>query len=105
MTGNAFDFLQTWYHAHCDGDWEHMFGVEIGTLDNPGWMIKVDLAETELENAPFEQYERNIDSDEDWVSCKVKEKKFQAAGGPKNLEELLTIFKAFAEKYPEVLKR
>jgi hypothetical protein len=28
--------LQTWYTEECNGDWEHQFGVDIGTLDNPG---------------------------------------------------------------------
>ncbi len=105
MTGSAFDFLQTWYQAHCDGDWEHIFGVQIGTLDNPGWMVDIEISETELEGKFFETYERNLKSDTDWVFCKVEGSIFKGRGGPKNLEELLEIFKNFAEKYPEVLKR
>jgi hypothetical protein len=31
--------LQQWYLAQCDGDWEHEWGVQIGTLDNPGWVM------------------------------------------------------------------
>ena len=27
-------WLEEWYKSQCDGDWEHLFGVEIGTLDN-----------------------------------------------------------------------
>ena len=33
----AFNWLQGWYMAHCDDDWEHSFGVTIETIDNPGW--------------------------------------------------------------------
>jgi len=29
-------WLMNWYVAQCDGDWEHRFGFEIGTLENPG---------------------------------------------------------------------
>jgi ribosomal protein L37E len=32
--------LSDWYAAQCDGDWEHEFGIHIGTLDNPGWSVK-----------------------------------------------------------------
>jgi Immunity protein 53 len=34
--------------GHCDGDWEHSSGVSIGTIDNPGWSLDVELAETNL---------------------------------------------------------
>lgn len=46
-------WIQDWYEAQCDGDWEHDYGVEINTLDNPGWMVKVDLTGTSLEGASF----------------------------------------------------
>ena len=36
---DALYLLQRWYVAQCDGEWEHAYGVEIGTLDNPGWSI------------------------------------------------------------------
>jgi hypothetical protein len=39
--------LQTWYSSHCDGEWEHDFGVQIGTLHNPGWTLRIDLTGTE----------------------------------------------------------
>jgi hypothetical protein len=29
-------WLQDWHAGQCDGDWEHSYGVDIGTLDNPG---------------------------------------------------------------------
>jgi hypothetical protein len=31
--------LQRWYHSPCDGDCEHGYRVEIGTLDNPEWRV------------------------------------------------------------------
>ena len=45
--------LQNWYKMHCDGDWEHSYGVIIDTLDNPGWKLSVDLTDTLLEDAEF----------------------------------------------------
>ena len=40
--------LQRWYASQCDGDWEHHSDVEIGTLDNPGWSVDIDLADAAL---------------------------------------------------------
>ncbi|WP_312236591.1 Imm53 family immunity protein [Stenotrophomonas sp.] len=37
----------------CNKDWEHTFGITIEALDNPGWHIRIDLIETELEHRPF----------------------------------------------------
>jgi hypothetical protein len=42
--------LQEWYRSRCDGDWEHSYGVKVETLDNPGWLVTVDLEDT-----PWEQ--------------------------------------------------
>lgn len=38
--------LQRWYRSQCNGDWEHSYGVKIDTLDNPGWSVTVELADT-----------------------------------------------------------
>jgi len=38
--------LEDWYASVCDGDWEHTYGVKIGTLDNPGWTVDIDLRQT-----------------------------------------------------------
>jgi len=38
--------LQNWYIQQIDGDWKHTYGIKIDTLDNPVWLLEVDLAET-----------------------------------------------------------
>ena len=83
--------LCQWYFRHCDGDWEHQHGITIETLDNPGWALRINLEDTELENRPFQELvlER---SDSDWIYCGVRDKEFWAAGGPLNLKEMLRIF-------------
>jgi hypothetical protein len=43
---DALYLLQRWYVAQCNGEWEHSYGIEIGTLDNPGWSLRVDLKDT-----------------------------------------------------------
>ena len=39
--------LQDWYNARCDGDREHRYGI--GTTDNPGWRLSIDLEGTALQ--------------------------------------------------------
>ena len=94
MTGNIV-WLQRWYLSQCNQDWEHQYGVQIGTIDNPGWTLSIDLQGTELETPPFtaQKIER---TEEDWVHCWVADGKFQAACGPENLEEALGAFRKWA---------
>ena len=40
MTDDSLNWLMQWYLGECNNDWEHTYGVEIGTLDNPGWSQK-----------------------------------------------------------------
>jgi Immunity protein 53 len=46
--GDLLEALEQWYLPQCEGDGEHMWGVKIDTLDNPGRTIAVDL-QTDLE--------------------------------------------------------
>lgn len=90
------DWLMTWYKSHCDGDWEHQHGVRIGTIDNPGWSLDVDLAETPLAGrvVPKKLAER---SEDDWLFFEVKDDVFRARGGAGNLSEMIDLFADFVE--------
>jgi hypothetical protein len=63
--------LQARYIAQCDGAWEHTYGIKIETLDNPGWMLRVDLAETELAGRAFDRVEVER-SEQDWIHAWVE---------------------------------
>ena len=90
--------LQDWYRTQCNEDWEHSFGVKIDTLDNPGWMVKIDLVETDLEGKAFESQSRgDSDADADWIVCKLESGQFVGYGGANNLAELLRIFLNWAD--------
>jgi Immunity protein 53 len=88
--------LQTWYLEQCDGGWEHENGVKVETIDNPGWMLSVDLRGTSAANVPFAPVEEQR-SETDWVSCRIQSQRFEGFGGPSNLEELLLIFLNWVE--------
>jgi hypothetical protein len=88
--------LQQWYLAQCDGDWEHEYGVELTTLDNPGWALDVNLADSAF-NVQDKERELVERSEHDWVAWGVEREKFAGACGPLNLSELIGIFLAFVE--------
>ncbi|MFF4448325.1 immunity 53 family protein [Streptomyces sp. NPDC001502] len=88
-------WLQDWYAKQCDGDWEHEWGVKIATLDNPGWLIEIDLEQTDLEGREYPRQDVNRDA-QDWVWAWTAEKTFHAACGPGNLSEALAIFRTWA---------
>lgn len=83
--------LTEWFSEHCNGEWEHTYGVSIETLDNPGWAVRIDLRELELTQLQFVsvQIERG---EADWINCKVEQEVFVGFGGPSNLEEILAVF-------------
>ncbi len=98
-TGEAIEWLMTWYQSHCDGDWEHQHGIHIGTLDNPGWYLDVNLEDTAKAGSivPRKLIER---TENDWVAIEVKDNMFKAHGGPGNLSEMIQLFAAFVEGRP-----
>lgn len=40
---DILSWVEDWYKEHCDGVWEHDYGITIGTLDNPGGMSELIL--------------------------------------------------------------
>jgi hypothetical protein len=94
---NQLEWLQDYYLSCCNGDWEHTHGVKVDTLDNPGWVITIDLEDTVVENTPFKKINWNT-NDEDWGDCEVINKIFKGYGGSKNLEDLILVFRKWVEE-------
>jgi hypothetical protein len=92
---HVLEWLQSWYSSQCDGDWEHEWGVRIETLDNPGWLVKINLEQTEL--AGREHPRQRVTRDEhDWITAWTSEQTFHATCGPGNLTEALSLFRTWA---------
>jgi hypothetical protein len=102
-------WLQQWYLAQCDGEWEHSIGVTIDTIDNPGWSVKICVERTELASAPFEPVKTTV-SETSWLLCRVTERKegaltrsspnyrrFEGFGGALNLSDIIGIFRTWVE--------
>ena len=94
---DTLNWLQDWYLSQCDGEWEDSEGVKIESLDNPGWAVDISLVDTEWESECFEAIavER---SEHDWIHCKVEGGQFRGYGGPRNLQEILEVFRAWISK-------
>lgn len=88
---NVLHWLQKWYKSQCDGDWEHEFGIKIDTLDNPGWVVVIDVKETDCENKLFIEIDQQT-SENNWIQCNIKDGKFLGYGGPQNLIDIIKIF-------------
>ena len=93
---DELEWLQQWYRSHCNGDWEHKYGVEVRTLDNPGWRLIADLGGTGAESRSLAKVEIER-SDDDWLHYWVEKKRFHAAGAPLNLREGIAKFREIVE--------
>src|SRR5918994_1076194 len=91
-------WLERWYQEQCDGEWEDDCGLTIETLDNPGWLVSVDLRHVEPE-APASRALAVLGEPPNagngneggpvWMTCEVKGGKFVGAGDPTQLRAIL----------------
>ena len=103
---NVLEKIALWYAQHCDGEWEHSYGISIDTLDNPGWSVKIDLRDTLLEDVPFlpvkygdsETWLDGRLEPSDWVDCYRDENVFYGLASTRNLETVLKIFLDWADE-------
>ncbi|MBQ8941907.1 MAG: immunity 53 family protein [Firmicutes bacterium] len=89
-------WIENWYLSMCNGDWEHIYGIKVDTLDNPGWIVSIDIIDTYLENIKFKTISKYINED-DFLFCEKKDGKFLGSGDINKLEKIFEIFKDWAE--------
>jgi len=82
----------------CNGEWEHGFGVEISTVDNPGWSASIDLHDTPKQYAELTRVKIDRGPD-DWIVYWAEKQKFQIRCGPLNLSEAIGIFVKWFDAY------
>lgn len=96
----ALTRLQKWYQARCDGTWEQAHGIRIQTLDNPGWLVDIELGGTPVESTPFERIDAGdpeMHPERPWHECWRDEQAWHAGCSTDRLEEVLAIFLNWAE--------
>lgn len=106
---NSLEWLQSWYAAQCNDTWEHDHGITIGTLDNPGWHVRIDVEGTPLEGRSMEEVgeegqinHAGVSGAQDWIHCRVEDDCFIGAGGPTSLLLICDTFRKWAEGGAEV---
>lgn len=97
---DCLERLEQWYASMCNGDWEHTYGIVLETVDNPGWMLTVDLTDTPLMQQPFAVYADRV-SDTDWIHCSVEGAIFRGSAGMSRLSQMLGVFLDWAEQSDE----
>ena len=89
--------LQQWYLSNCNGDWEHTYGVSIGTLDNPGWSLKIELTGTSCDGRDLPRSSvGDHDTDDSWHVHWVADNEYHAAGGALMLTTMIDNFLRWA---------
>jgi Immunity protein 53 len=86
MTVDLIEWLENWYVGRCDGEWEHECGVEIETLDNPGWSLQVDVGD---ELRAFERVE--WEEGEEWLHAWLEDGQLNVTCGPRSLRRALRL--------------
>src|SRR5271155_1085101 len=109
---NSIEWLQRWYLGQCNDQWEHAYGISIETLDNPGWLVKIDLVGTPMQGLPLHEVggartinHSGANGPHDWLNCKVEDDQFLGAGGPLSLFSIGEVFKAWVEQNTPPEKR
>jgi hypothetical protein len=95
---NWFGNYLSWYESNCDGYWEHSYGINIQSTDDPGFSITIDLKETECEGAPsriiehdfLKRYEEN--PVKRWYKIEVEQDKFVAYSSIASFDEVFRVF-------------
>lgn len=101
---NSLEWLQQWYLNQCNGVWEHHHGVMIETLDNPGWHVKIDVAETAMQDTAMKEIGQlsdinhsGLEGNQEWLCCNVEQDSFVGAGGPLSLFAICDVFRSWVE--------
>jgi hypothetical protein len=99
-------WLERWYQERCDNEWEQEHGIQIQTIDNPGWLVSADLRgmnpETTTDRVlavigdPPSAKNGNCGGDT-WMTCEVKSGRFVGAGDPSQLRAILAQFRKLVE--------
>jgi hypothetical protein len=89
---NALQRLSVWYTEQCNGVWEHEYGINIDTLDNPGWTVTIDLSYVDCHAIAKEGWKYKREIEDTWVHAKIEGSKFKAACDPMSLNEVIELF-------------
>ena len=93
---NNLQWLMCWYAKHCDGSWEHNYGIQANLLADGNCYLNIDLTDTECENDSLE-----FQISEKQACFHIQDKKFFSICDPLNLSDRLHDFRKLTEEHQE----
>jgi len=90
------EWLEEWYQRQCDGAWEHDQGIRLESLRQRGWRLTISLEGTSAENAAPNRLNFGT-SGEEWIDCSITGQRFEGAGDPRRLEQIIGVFRRWVE--------
>lgn len=94
-------WIEEWYASHCDGEWEHQFGVQLETIDNPGWSLRIELRGTSHQGLTQSWQQLNR-TEVNWIHWCVSGDRFIGYCGARNLTELIQIAHDYLRAVPAI---
>ncbi len=96
MVIDNLEWLGNWYQRQCNGEWEHRHGVQLEMLEQQGWQLTINLTGTSAENAAPQRL--SLDSSGGtWIACSISPERFEGAGDPRRLEQIIGIFRKWVD--------
>jgi Immunity protein 53 len=93
---NNLEWLEGWYQQQCDGDWENRQGLRLESLRRPGWRLIISLEGTSAQNASPNRLSLDTSGGE-WLDCTISAQRFEGAGDPRRLEQIIGVFRKWVE--------
>lgn len=105
LSMNSIEWLQQFYFERCNNQWEHRYGVSIETLDNPGWLVTIDLRGTPMQGLALRELgevgtinHSGANGPHDWLNCKFEDQQVVGAGGPLSLFLICDVFRNWVDQ-------
>lgn len=91
---NILISIAKWYAFQCDGKWEKSNGVQLDTVSEGGWWLKIDLKPEIFKRiTKIPDIRRGIDEyPEAWIHFSVSDSVFVGSCAPLELPNLISIF-------------
>ena len=85
--------LQKRFHLLKDAYLKQAGKISIDTLDNPGWIIEIDLnLKLDTKKTLIKEGVGKGDEYNEWISCWIEHGRFNGVGGPFYLKSILDVF-------------
>jgi Immunity protein 53 len=90
------EWLEAWYQRQCNGEWEHRLGMQLQTLEDPGWHLTINLSGTSAANARPQRLSFDTPCG-DWIDCSIGGERFEGQGDPRKLEQIIGVFRHWVD--------